>query len=247
MSQGLPEQAVAALNKFGLDYSFLLAADERASFLHGMLVTLELSLVTAFFSLIAGVLLAAMLISPRAALARPARIFVEVTRNTPTLVQLFCAFLVLNMLLSQALRELGGNPLTPFIWSVIVIALHKGAFHAEALRAGIEAVPRATLEAAQSIGYSRRQRLWNVQLPLAVRFALPALVNNMVDLVKMTTIASAIAVGDVTYASIMIWTQRDNVLELMILILLFFGALTYVVNRAGRWLETRLRMPGYGH
>jgi polar amino acid transport system permease protein len=45
----------------------------------------------------------------------------------------------------------------------------------------------------------------------------------------------------------MIWTQRDNVLELMILILLFFGALTHVVNRAGRWLETRLRMPGYGH
>ena len=79
------------------------------------------------------------------------------------------------------------------------------------------------------------------------RSALPALVNNMVDLVKMTTIASAIAVGDVTYASIMIWTQRDNVLELMILILLFFGALTFVVNRAGRWLENRLRMPGYGH
>ena len=167
--------------------------------------------------------------------------------NTPTLVQLFCAFLVINMLLSEALRNLGGNPLTPFIWSAIVISLHKGAFHAEALRAGIEAVPRTTLEAAQSLGFSRRQRLWSVQLPLALRFALPALVNNMVDLVKMTTVASAIAVGDVTYASIMIWTQRDNVLELMILILLFFGALTFAINRAGRWLEVRLRMPGYGH
>jgi len=45
----------------------------------------------------------------------------------------------------------------------------------------------------------------------------------------------------------MIWTQRDNVLELMILILLFFGALTITVNLAGRWLEHRLRIPGYGH
>lgn len=45
----------------------------------------------------------------------------------------------------------------------------------------------------------------------------------------------------------MIWTQRDNVLELMILILLFFGALTFTVNLAGRWLEHRLRIPGYGH
>jgi polar amino acid transport system permease protein len=241
------EAVVAALKRTGLDYGFVLDADDRASFVHGMGVTVELAAVTAFFSLVAGVLLASMLRSPQAALARGARAFIEVTRNTPTLVQLFCAFLVLNMLLSEALRTLGGNPLTPFIWSVAVIALHKGAFHAEALRAGIEAVPRTMLEAAEALGYSRRQRFWHVQLPLALRFALPSLVNNMVDLVKMTTIASAIAVGDVTYASIMIWTQRDNVLELMILILLFFGALTFVVNQAGRWLENRLRMPGYGH
>ena len=46
------------------------------------------------------------------------------------------------------------------------------------------------VEAAQSLGFSRRQRLWSVQLPLALRYALPALVNNMVDLVKMTTVAS---------------------------------------------------------
>ncbi|SFB63706.1 hypothetical protein SAMN04244574_04463 [Azotobacter beijerinckii] len=50
-----------------------------------------------------------------------------------------------------------------------------------------------------------------------------------------------------TYASILIWTQRDNVLELMILILLFFGLLSFLVNCLGRSLETRLRMPGYGH
>ena len=80
-----------------------------------MLVTLELSLVTALGSLGAGVALAALLTSQRPALARPARVFVEITRNTPTLVQLFCAFLVINMLLSEALRNLGGNPLTPFI------------------------------------------------------------------------------------------------------------------------------------
>jgi polar amino acid transport system permease protein len=60
-------------------------------------------------------------------------------------------------------------------------------------------------------------------------------------------VASAIAVGDITYASIMIWTQSDNVLELMILLLAFFGLLSFVVNCVGRALEARLRMPGYGH
>jgi len=54
-------------------------------------------------------------------------------------------------------------------------------------------------------------------------------------------------VGDVTYQSIMIWTQRDNVLALMLLILAFFGVLTWLVTLAGRWLERRYRIPGYGY
>jgi len=238
--------AVDALKSLGLNYSFVLNATERSAFVRGLGVTLELCLLTIPFSLLAGVVIAAALTSRRRWLAQPARAVVEVTRNTPTLVQLYCAFLVLNMLITQQLQMVGGNPLTPFVWVVIVVSLHKGVFHAEALRAGIEAVPKVTLEAARSLGFSQRQLLFRVELPLALRFALPSLVNNLVDLVKMTAVASAIAVGDVTYESIMIWTQRDNVLELLLLILLYFGLLTWLVSLAGRWLETHLRMPGYG-
>ena len=204
-----------------------------------------LLLLTIIGSLLTGLGLAALLTSGKRALVVPARVFIEVTRNTPTLVQLYCAFLVLNMLLNQAVGT--ANPLTPFAWVVIVISLHKGAFHAEALRAGIEAVPAVTLEAARSLAFSNRQLLWNVQLPLALRFALPSLINNLIDLVKMTAVASAIAVGDITYSAIMIWTQSDNVLELMILLLGFYGLLSFIVNCVGRYLEARLRMPGYGH
>jgi polar amino acid transport system permease protein len=230
---------------FGLNYGFLLDAYQRGSLVNGAITSIALCALTIVGSLLAGVALAAMLTSGKPYLARPARVFIEVTRNTPTLVQLYCAFLVLNMLLTQAVGA--ANPLTPFAWVVIVISLHKGAFHAEALRAGIEAVPAVTLEAASSLAFSSRQLLWNVQLPLAMRFALPSLINNLIDLVKMTAVASAIAVGDITYASIMIWTQSDNVLELMILLLAFFGLLSFVVNCVGRALEAKLRMPGYGH
>lgn len=241
-------QSVEALKGLGLNYAFVLDAGERQAFARGLGVTVQLALLTIPGSLLAGVALAALLTSGRAWLARPARALVEVTRNTPTLVQLYCAFLVLNMLITQQLRDwgAGNNPLTPFVWVVVVVSLHKGVFHAEALRAGIEAVPATTLEAARSLGFSQRQLLTRVQLPLAVRFALPSLVNNLVDLVKMTAVASAIAVGDVTYESIMIWSQRDNVLELLLLILLWFGLLTWLVSLAGRWLEHHLRMPGYG-
>lgn len=238
---------VQAAKPLGLNFAFLLEAYERDAFIRGLGVTLQLCVLVIPGSLMAGVLLAAGLTSGNRWLAGSTRAFVELTRNTPTLVQLYCAFLVLNMLITQSLQAHGGvNPLTPFVWVFIVVSLHKGVFHAEALRAGIEAVPHATLEAGQSLGFSRRQLLWRVELPLALRFALPALVNNMVDLVKMTAVASAIAVGDVTYESVMIWTQRDNVLELLLLILLYFWGLTWLVSRAGRWLEHRLRTPGYG-
>lgn len=247
MTDGLLASTVLALKSVGLNYAFLLDGTERASFLQGLLVTLQLCLLVIPCSLISGAALAAMLASGRAVPAALARAFVEVTRNTPTLVQLYCAFLVLNMLITQHLTATGGvNPLTPFFWVVVVVSLHKAVFHAEALRAGIDAVPAVMLEAGRSLGLSRRQLLIRVQLPLAVRFALPALVNNLVDLVKMTAVASAIAVGDVTYESIMIWTQRDNVLELLLLILAWFALLTWLVSRAGRQLEQYWRMPGYG-
>ncbi|WP_025140632.1 amino acid ABC transporter permease [Achromobacter sp. DH1f] len=248
MTLDIMTQAVQALKSMGLNYAFLLDSAERESFIRGLGVSALLCLLTIPASLVAGVCLAAMTTSGRRGLAGPARVFIEVTRNTPTLVQLYCAFLVFNMLITQLLREWGisQNPLTPFFWVVLVVSLHKGVFHAEALRAGIEAVPATTLEAARSLGFSRRQILRDVQLPLALRFALPALTNNLVELVKGTAIASAIAVGDVTYQSIMIWSQRDNVLELLLLIVLWFGLLTWLVGRAGRRLEHHWRIPGYG-
>jgi polar amino acid transport system permease protein len=232
----------------GLDYRFLFDAYDRVPFLQGIGVSIGLVLATIAGSALAGVLLLLALRSPSALIVGAARGAIELTRNTPTIVQLYCAFLVLNLLITQRLQAHGlGNPLKPFVWVVLVLSLNKGALHAEALRAGLDALPRQTLEGAESLGFSRATRFWLIELPLAVRVALPALINNMVELVKASAIASAIAVGDITYQSIMIWTQRDNVLALMILILLFFFALTSLVNVVGHWVERQLAVPGYGH
>ncbi|MDR2788010.1 MAG: amino acid ABC transporter permease [Candidatus Accumulibacter sp.] len=246
MSESWLPAFVAAARSVGLNYGFLLNAFERAAWIDGVVVSIELSALGIVSSLIVGMVIAAALTSGRPYLDRPARAFVELVRNTPTLVQIFCAFFVVNMLISQALGGPQNNPLTAYAWVVIVLSLHYGAYHAEALRAGIEAVPRAMRESAVSLGFSRREILTHVELPLAVRFAWPSLVNNMVDLVKATSLGSAIAVGEVTYASLMIWVNGDNVLELMIFILLVYAALTLLVAGLGTLVENRLRMPGYG-
>jgi polar amino acid transport system permease protein len=238
---------VGAAKSLGLNYAFLLDARERTLWIDGIGLTIELSVTAIFCSLIVGTVVAGLLTSGRPWLARPARAFVEVVRNTPTLVQIYCAFFVLNMVVNQAVGGAQNNRMTTFAWVVITLSLHFGAYHAEALRAGIEAVPKAMRESAISLGFCRRQLLMRVELPLAFRFALPSLVNNVVDLVKATSLGSAIAVGEVTYASLMIWIERANVLEMMIFIFLLYGALTWLVSRLGRLLENRLRMPGYGH
>lgn len=230
----------------GLNFEFLTSGYEVQMWLDGMVTTLILVAVTIPLSLVFGVVFAAALTSGKPWLSGPVRAYVELTRNTPTLVQLMCGFLVLNMLISNILGGAQNNPLTPFFWVVAITGLHVAAFHAEALRGGIEAVPATTVEAARSIGFSSLQVLRYVELPLALRSALPAIVNNLVNLVKLTTVGSAIAVGEITYASIMIWTQRDNVVELMLVILLFFSVINLVVARVGFWLEKRLAVPGFG-
>lgn len=239
---------ITATARIGLDYRFLLDDYERVPFVQGLGISIEIIVSTMTASAIAGLVLLLALRGRNRLISGLARGFIEVTRNTPTLVQLYCAFLVLNMLITQWLHARGiDNPFKPFFWVVLVLSLHKAAFHAEALRAGFDALPSQTLEGAASLGISRATRFWRIELPLALRAALPALVNNMVELVKASAVASAIAVGDVTYQSIMIWTQRDNVLALMLLILAFFGVLTWLVTLAGRWLERRYRIPGYGY
>ncbi|MBB6592879.1 amino acid ABC transporter permease [Ralstonia solanacearum] len=247
MADDLLLRAIALVRHTGLDYGFLAEPYERATLLHAAGLSLRVMLGTVVLSLAAGVGLTMLLISPRRWIARLAQGFVSLTRNTPTLVQLCCAFLVVNTLITQGLAHWGlANPLAPLFWAVAILSLHKAAFHAEALRAGIEAVPPAMLEAAASLGFGARERLWRVQLPLALRAALPSLMNNTVELVKASSLASAIAVGELTYSALMIWTQRGNALECMVLLLLFYGIVTYAVHAGGVRLERRLRMPGYG-
>ncbi|WP_028536417.1 amino acid ABC transporter permease [Paludibacterium yongneupense] len=246
MTDWLPS-LVSGAKHLGLNYGFVLNPFERTAWLSGIGVTLELVALALAASLLAGVGMAVLLTSNRPWLQHPVRVLIELTRNTPVLVQLYCAFFVVNMLLNRVLDGAQHNPLTAFAWVIIVLSIHYGAFHAEALRAGIESVPAGMRESAASLGFSRRQLLWHVELPLAIRFALPSLINNLINLVKTTALGSAIAVGEVTYTSLMIWTQHDNVLELMLFIFLVYGLLTLLVARLGRRLEHRLRMPGYGH
>ncbi|MEP6702470.1 MAG: amino acid ABC transporter permease, partial [Betaproteobacteria bacterium] len=205
--------------------------------------TLKLSLYCLILSLLLGAVIAWLAGSRRAAIRRSANGFVQLFRNTPPLVQLYFFYFAIGPLLPKV----GGMPLLgSFGWAVISLTLLEAAFAAEILRAGIEAVPRAMVEAAESLGYSRAQAFRRVTLPLAIRVSMPALTNNLVNLVKTTTLAYAIAVPELVYMSAQIWSEQVNVPEMMIVLLISYVAIVGIINQVMQRLENRLRVPGFG-
>ena len=216
---------------------------DRARFLKGFATTLELSAYCLVLSMALGALIVWLVGSRNALVRYAANGFIQLFRNTPPLVQLYFFYFALGPLLPKV----GGMPMLGSMgWAVISLTLLEAAFVAEILRAGIEAVPKAMVEAAQSLGYSRPQIFRRIVLPLALRVTLPAMTNNLVNLVKTTTLAYAIAVPELLYMSAQIWSEQVNVPEMMVVVLISYVAIVGVVTLVMHRLEEWLRVPGFG-
>ncbi len=231
----------------GINFSIFYDALDRSRFLEGLWTTVELSTICTVLSLAIGVLGAWLQGSRFRPTRRAVQAYIQFFRNTPPLVQLFFFYFALGNTLPQVRDDHG--MLVPAIsnvgWAILSFSLFAGAFNVEIFRAGIEAVPRATIEAAEALGYSRLGAYRHVVLPLAFRISLPALNNNLVNLVKTTTLAYAIAVPELLYAAAQIWSEVLNVREMMnVLLVTYVGLIAVLVLIMGRW-ERALRIPGY--
>lgn len=174
--------------------------------------------------------------------------YIAFFRNTPPLVQMYFFFFALGAITPTTRDDIGmETPLVSnFAWALIALSFFAGAFNVEIFRSGIEAIPRSTVEAAESLGYSRLKAYRHIILPLAFRVCLPSLNNNLVNLIKTTTLAYAIGVPEMLYVANQIWSDTLNVVEMMnVLLLLYIGLVSLLVWMMHRW-EKAMRMPGYG-
>jgi len=227
----------------GVKLTIVYDAYDRARFVQGFLTTLKLSAYCLVLSVALGALAAWLAGSRRAVVRGAIDSFVQLFRNTPPLVQLYFFYFAVG----PVLPKVDGTPLLgSFGWAVVSLTLLETAFAAEIFRAGIEAVPKAMVEAAESLGYSRAQIYRKVVLPLAVRVTMPAMTNNLVNLVKTTTLAYAIAVPELVYMSAQVWSEQVNVPEMMVVLLVCYVAIVGIINQLMQWLEVRLRVPGFG-
>ena len=232
----------------GINLTIAYDTFDRARFLNGLLVTLELSAITIVASLLVGIIGAWLQGSRLTWTRRIVQGYIQLFRNTPPLVQMFFFYFGLSSLLPTVRNSFGmQQPLVSgFAWATISLAFFAGAFNVEIFRSGIEAIPNATTEAAEALGYTRLQTFIHVVLPLATRVCLPALTNNLVNLVKTTTLAYAIAVPELLYVSNQIWSDAVNVPVMMLVMFIIYIVLVGLLVFAMNSWERALRRPGLG-
>ncbi|MEA5016601.1 MAG: amino acid ABC transporter permease [Candidatus Limiplasma sp.] len=170
-------------------------------------------------------------------LRRIAGAYIQLARNTPLLVQLFFLYFGLPK---------AGVKLTAETCAVVGLTFLGGAYMAEALRSGLEAVEPAQKEAGACIGLTPLQNIRYVVLPQALSAAVPALCANVIFLVKETSVLSAVALADLMYVAkdlIGMYYKTDEALWMLVAAYL---ALLLPISAAFSWLERRLRYAGHG-
>ncbi|MDC0738295.1 amino acid ABC transporter permease [Cognatishimia sp. SS12] len=215
----------------------------------GLKYTVWLSIACVIFSVIIGVIGAWLQGSNQRIARAVVQGYIQLFRNTPPFVQLLFFYFALGAFTPTYSPD--GWLEVPIIsnvgWAIISLSFFAGAFNVEIFRAGIEAVPHSTQEASESLGMSRLQTYRYVVLPLALRVSLPALNNNLVNLVKTTTQAFAIAVPELLYQCVTIWNDYPSAQypAMLLMFVVYIGMVGILVFGMSRW-ERALRIPGYG-
>jgi polar amino acid transport system permease protein len=200
--------------------------------LRGVGLTLALWAVAFTFALLVGLGLAVARRSGLRWLSWMAGAYVEVFRNTPVLVQLIWFYF--------AFPVLTGIQMSPFTAALIGLSLNTSAYISEIYRAGLQSISLGQWEAGRALGMRSGQALRRIILPQAVRRMIPAFTNRGVELAKMTSIASVLAVHELMYEAKLLSTQTFLPLETFTVVAFIYLILIYPGTLAASLLERRL-------
>jgi polar amino acid transport system permease protein len=201
--------------------------------LRGLLITLEVSALAALLGLMLGLLGGIAKLSSVRPIRAGAIAYIEFIRGTPVLVQLFLIYF--------GLPAFGVN-LDSFWAAVIGLGINSGAYVSEIVRGSIQAIDRGQWEASYSIGMTPLKALRWIILPQAFVIALPPLGNELATLIKTSSLASAIALVELTQTGQQIRSVSFASFETFIVVALLYLLLTYSTSLTLGWIERRVRV-----
>lgn len=203
-------------------------------------MTLRLTVWSGILGLLVGTLVGLGRLSRNVVARGVASFYIWIIRGTPLFVQI----LFIYNALPPILQAMGINlTLDEFASGVLALTLNVGAYNAEVIRAGIAAVPRGQSEAARSLGLGALQTMTSIVLPQALRIVTPPLVNNLVGLLKDTSLVSTIALLELSLVGSRISSETFLPVPTLTTVALVYLALTTVLTFFTSVLERRLNTP----
>lgn len=197
----------------------------------GLLLSLELALVAIAVGTVLGLLLALAHVSGGRTVRAAIRVYVECVRNIPLLLLVYLVFYGIPSVVS-----LDYTATQSF---VMTLSLYSAAYLVEIFRAGLLAVGRGIHDAGRAIGLTAWQRLIHVRLPIMVRIVLPSLSNTFVSLFKDTSIASVLAIPELTYGAQWINFNTFRIIEVYAVVAPMYVVAGYAILAGLRLLERR--------
>jgi len=213
---------------------------------HGVVLTIELTVFSMLIGVFIGVVLAVMRLSKSRLISSTAWVYIWFFRGTPVLVQILFWFniqaiyphLTLGIPFGPTFVTLNMNAiLTPFVAGVLALSLNEGAYMAEIVRAGIISVDEGQAEAAHSLGMSRSKSLRLIVLPQAMRLIIPPTGNETISMLKTTSLVSAIAVVELTKATTDIAATNYREIQLLIVASIWYLLMTTILSIGQYYLE----------
>lgn len=211
-----------------LDWAFV--SRYAPFFVTGAEMTLFISVFGIALAILTGLVCAAIETARIPVLRQIVRVYIEVSRNTPLLVQLYFLYF--------------GLPKLGFVWSaemcaIIGLGFLGGSYMSEAMRAGLEAVPQIQRENAYMLGLSSRQTMLHVVIPQAISASIPGVVANVIFLIKESSVVSAIALADVMYMAKDLIGMYYTTYEALFLLIVTYLIILLPISIIGTWLERR--------
>ena len=201
--------------------------------LHGLGVTLQISGVSLVLSLIIGLVTAIFRLSGSPVASTLARLYLEISRNTPLLIQIFFLYFVLGPVLG----------LERMASAILALSLFEGAYASEIFRSGILSVGREQREAAASLGLTTYQTYRHIILPQALRTMLPPLTSQAISLVKDSALVSTIAIYDLTMQAQALIAETYLTFEIWFTVAGIYLLITLLLSTVVSILERRMRLP----
>lgn len=197
--------------------------------LRGLIMTLTISVVGIIGSIIVGTVGASLIALRVPVAAQLVRVYVEIIRNTPLLVQVFFLFFVLPSL---------GLTLSAFAVGCVSLVAWGGAYNVENFRAGFNAVGSGYREGARALGFSRFRTFQHVEAPIGIRLAIPGLTNTLISVLKNSALMLGISLAELTFVVQRLSAETFRTIELYIVLgavyLLLVFALSGIMHAVDR-------------